>query len=198
MSRVNPAELRGKILEEAIRIVYREGVGRITMRALAEALGYSPATIYLYFKNKEELIREIALHGFSLLEEATSAVAELEDPFEAVAEAGRRYIDFALANPELYRLIYQEFSVTQYTETERAQGAALWQLFRGPYVRGIQSGAFRASDPDVETAIGWAQVHGFVQLALSGRMPPPATQGLGLTLAQLRDAIIEHRLRVLR
>jgi AcrR family transcriptional regulator len=197
MSRVSPAELRRKILEEAIGIVYREGVGRITMRALAESLGYSPATIYLYFRNKEELVREIALHGFSLLEEATSAVTEIEDPFEAVAEAGRRYIDFALAHPELYRLIYQEFSVTHYAEAEQAQAAALWQLFRGPYVRGIESGAFRVSDPDVETAIGWAQVHGFVQLALSGRMPPRPAQGLGLTLTQIRDAMIEQRLRLL-
>jgi AcrR family transcriptional regulator len=195
---VSPSELRAKILEEAIRIVYREGVGRITMRALAESLGYSPATIYLYFRNKQELIREIAVHGFSLLAEATSSAVEIDDPFEAVAEAGRRYIDFALANPELYRLIYQEFSPSEYSDAERSRAVALWQLFRSPYARGIESGAFRPSNPDVETALGWAMVHGFVQLALSGRMPPFSAQGRELTLSQLRDEMIEHRLRVLR
>ena len=47
MSRLSGESLRQKILEEAIGIVYREGVDRITMRALGEKLGYSPATIYL-------------------------------------------------------------------------------------------------------------------------------------------------------
>ena len=61
MSRTPNADLATRILREAIDIVSREGADRITMRSLAEKLGYSVATIYIYFRNKDELLNKIAL-----------------------------------------------------------------------------------------------------------------------------------------
>lgn len=195
-SRASRPGLREKILQQAIGIVYREGVERITMRALADALGYSPATIYLYFRNKDDLIRSIALHGFSLLEQAIRPNCAIRDPFEAVREVARSYVDFGLSHPELYRLMFQDFSVTHYTEQERARASTVWRLSRDVYARGVASGAFRRADPDTLTATGWALVHGFVLLALSHRLRPRPGEGGGHL--ELRDALLEERLRALR
>ena len=134
------ANLREKILEEAIGILYRDGVERTTMRALASALDYSPATLYRYFRSKQELIREIALHGFVRLEETIEPSASLEDPLEAAADCMRRYIDFGLTNPQLYRLMFQEFDVESYSERERAHRELTWVFARSLHIRAMESG----------------------------------------------------------
>jgi AcrR family transcriptional regulator len=189
--------LREKILEEAIGILYRDGVVRITMRALADALGYSPATLYLYFRSKEELIREIAVFGFERLEEAMEVSATVEDPLEAAVDCMRRYIDFGLANPELYRLMFQEFDVESYTDRERAHRELTWVFARSFHTRGIEAGVFRSDDPDAQTSTTWATLHGFLLLAVSGRLPSPSAEH-PVRLAALRDAVIESRMNGLR
>jgi AcrR family transcriptional regulator len=189
--------LREKILEEAIGILYRDGVDHITMRALASALDYSPATLYRYFRSKRELIREVALLGFARLEEEVEVSAGVADPAEAVAESMRRYIRFGLTHPQLYRLMFQEFRVESYSRRELAHFGLLWAFGRSLHVRGIEAEVFHPGDPDVETSATWAMVHGFVQLALSQRLPSPAVKPSG-RLEALRDAVIESRLRGLR
>lgn len=188
---------RAKILEEAIGIVYREGPRRITMRSLAEKLGYSPGTIYCHFRNKQELLKEIALHGFDALGDAVAPAQALADPFEAIAETARRYIDFGLEHHELYRLMFHDLAVVgPLAPADQARVARTWALGRTLYERGIASRAFRESDPEIEANIGWAWVHGFVELAASRRLP--ARGGMPKQLRTVRDAMVEARLRALR
>jgi len=193
-----PSEaFRAKILEEAIGIVYRHGPRRVTMRSLAEKLGYSPGTIYLHFRNKQELLKEIALHGFDALGDTVAPAQALEDPFEAIAETARRYIDFGLEHHALYRLMFHDIALVEpLAPADYARMARTWALGRSLYERGITSGVFRPGDPEIEANIGWAWVHGFVELAASGRLP--AGGGLPKQLRAVRDAMIEARLRALR
>lgn len=190
-------ELRSKILQEAIAIVYREGPARITIRSLAQKLGYSAATIYLHFDSKDELLKEIALHGFDALAQAIADGAKVDDPFEAVADTARRYIQFGLDHPELYRLMFQDIPLAGPFKPEELERVLVgWKQNRSLYERGIASGHFRPSDPELEANIGWAMLHGFVQLANSGRL-----QGRGAEapdMITLRDAIVDARLRALR
>jgi AcrR family transcriptional regulator len=170
------SSLRQKILEEALQILADDGSGRVTMRALAERLGYSPATIYLHFRNKDDLLQQIALHGFEKLAQATREGTSRDDVREAVVEGGRRYLDFALANPALYRLMFEEIDIAKYRgdPSPSVPGRALFDLYRDMYVRGASTGAIAHEiDPDIQTLIGWSAVHGFAMLALSGRLPPP-------------------------
>jgi AcrR family transcriptional regulator len=191
------SDARSKILNEAIGIVYREGPGRVTMRSLAEKLGYSAASIYLHFESKEELLKEIALYGFDALEAAMAPAADVEDPAEAVAEAARRYIEFGLEHPELYRLMFQEIMLAdRLSPLERSRALRAWSISIEIYARGIASGRFRASDARTEASIGWACVHGFVQLALAGKLPGAA---LGTPeFRRVREELVGARLRALR
>jgi AcrR family transcriptional regulator len=198
MARSSETDVSKRILAEAIRMVYREGPNRVTMRALAEKLGYSVATIYLYFRSKEDLLLEIALHGFDALAEAVEPAAAIEDPRQAVSEASRRYIRFGLEKPELYRLMFQDLEVSSFAKLSserRDRYLRAWDVNRELYRRGIERGVFRASTPEVEATIGWAWVHGFVQLASAQRLPLGGPVPVDLRAAS--DAIIEGRLRAL-
>ncbi len=198
MRRTGNSELRNKILEEAIGIVYREGPGRVTMRSLAENLGYSSATIYLHFENKEELIKEIALHGFDRLSKEMESIVGIADLDVALKEAGRRYIRFGLDHPELYRLMFQENTLstlsTRYSVEALQSAFRVWMLVRSLYVRGIESGVFRPSDPDRETALSWAAVHGYVQLVTGERLSMDRVAWV----AEIAEAILDDRVRSVR
>ncbi len=192
MNRTSGAALRQKILQEAIGIVYREGAERITMRALADALGYSPATIYLHFRNKQELIQEIARFGFSRLDELLRPAIESDDPVEALRHVIRVYTDFALENPQLYRLMYQDLELEPNEAEEQ-----LFRLHHEVYQRGIEKGVFRPGEPRKQGAMTWALFHGFIQLAIAGRMPLPYEPETRPTLTELRETLIEERIRAL-
>lgn len=182
------SSLREKILQEAIDIVQKHGVESITMRSLAEKLGHSPATIYMYFQSKRELLHDLALEGFDRLTEAVESSLRLPDPGEAMVEAAKRYIDFGLANPEIYRLMFQHTSIQAFSADDIAHRARLWNLFRDAHARGIAAGALREGDPDAFNMVGWSMLHGFVLLALSGRNPSPFMEGL--SQGEVRDHVI--------
>ena len=182
------SSLREKIIQEAIDIVQKHGVESITMRSLAEKLGHSPATIYVNFQNKRELLHDLALEGFDRLTAAVEPSLRLPDPGEAMVEAAKRYIDFGLANPEIYRLMFQDTSIQAFAADDIAHRARLWNLFRDAHARGIASGALREGDPDAFNMVGWSMLHGFVLLALSGRSPSPFMEGL--SQGDVRDQVI--------
>ena len=114
---------------------------------------------------------------------------------EAVQQAMRVYSDFGFENPQLYRLMFQDLEAEPNREEEQ-----LAQTCVALFSRGVESGAFRDVDPLEETLKTWALFHGFVQLAISGRVPPiPQLPGvLKPTLSGLRDALLaglEHELK---
>ncbi len=191
------SELRAKILREAIGIVHREGPRHVTMRSLAEKLGYSPATIYAHFENKQDLLSQIAMYGFRALYARVSPSIEIEDPREAVAALTRAYIDFAVEHRQLYRLMFQDIQISfaELGPEDQHWVHRSWEVLRDAYARGIQRGVFHAGDP--ETSLGWAATHGFVQLVSSGRLPLGAKRELEARKA-LREAFVDSRLRSLR
>ena len=192
---MSQADLRAKILEEAIGIVYSEGVDRITMRSLARKLGLSPAAIYLHFSSKTELEFEIGFHGFELLWREMSPAFSRKDPSGALGELMRRYIDFGLSNPQLYRLMFQD--MTRLQGSEFANDPRVARVRHGVvsvYESGLEQGLFLPCDPELETAVGWAVLHGFVQLTIHGLLP---SEGLSSDPAPVREALIEQRVRAL-
>ena len=76
------------------------------------------------------------------------------------------------------------------------RGREIWVLYRELYARGTKTGVFREIEPTTQIAMGWAAVHGFVQLAHSERLPQ--CQADNATFAALRDALLEGQLRSLR
>ena len=184
-------DLRKRIAQEAIDIVCRDGVDRITMRSLAGKLGYSPATIYLYFSSKSELLREIGDHALARLEEAVLPSSRIEDPDEALADLNRRYIRWSLANPGLTALISQELPWEEGVEGQ-PRFDKLWSLARDLHARVLEAHGRRGVDPELETAIGWAMISGLVGLVLAGRLSRE------MNLEELTESLIDTRRRGLR
>ncbi|MFT4065640.1 TetR/AcrR family transcriptional regulator [Paraburkholderia sp.] len=100
--------LRERILDAARRIVMREGFAALSMRKIADAIEYSPATLYLHFASRDEIARALCEEGYAQLLETFVPLARIADPAERLKALGRAYVAFGVEHPQTYRLIFME------------------------------------------------------------------------------------------
>ena len=102
--------VRQEILAASREIIASEGFHALTMRKLAERIGYSAAALYLHFRNRDEIALEVSREGYvDLFAALSSATAShRSDPrarLQALAEA---YVQFGIDHPQTYSLIFME------------------------------------------------------------------------------------------
>ena len=164
------AELRARILDASRTIISRDGFDALTMRKIADAIEYSPATIYLHFQNRDEIAAQLVRDGFAaLLAALLPAVAE-PDPLLRIRSFGRRYLGFARDEPETYKLIFMEderFGELIAAVSAETRDDDAFALLLATVRELIATGRFRALDPHTIAALLWAGLHGIAALALS-------------------------------
>lgn len=171
-------QLRERIVEAARDILSERGLEGFSMREIARRIEYSPATIYLYFANKEDLLRAVVAEGMRRLSEVIGAEMEAAGPVSAAERyraSGRGYVRFGLENTAYFHVIFDLPGVAQMGEECPAGESQMDQatLDRVVSVLGqaCREGSFRV-DLDVTQAavIGWATLHGLLSLYLSGHL----------------------------
>src|SRR5215831_439761 len=95
-------EMRSLILEAARKIFLAKGYYQASIRTIAEEIEYSPGTIYLYFKDKDEIFHALHEDGFRRLLEKMQPLEHVTDPFERLKAMGLVYIEFAKNNKDFY------------------------------------------------------------------------------------------------
>jgi AcrR family transcriptional regulator len=99
---------RQRVLEAAADLLAREGREAVTTRAVAAAAGVQPPAIYRLFGDKDGLLEAVAEHGYATFLAAKHADARPRNPVEDLRAGWDLSVEFGLANPELYALMYGE------------------------------------------------------------------------------------------
>ncbi|MFD2414741.1 TetR/AcrR family transcriptional regulator [Amycolatopsis pigmentata] len=99
---------RQRIVEAAADLLAHEGREAVTTRAVAAAAGVQAPAIYRLFGDKDGLLDAVAEHGYATFLAAKHADARPEDPVEDLRAGWDLAVEFGLANPELYTLMYGE------------------------------------------------------------------------------------------
>jgi AcrR family transcriptional regulator len=165
-------ELRQQILDVARELFAREGYESVTMRKIAEAIEYSPTAIYLYFKDKEQLLNELCHADFQTLAREFQKIAEVRDPIERLKKTGLSYIEFGLRYPNHYRLMFMTPRPPHTPEMEADKGNPekdAYAFLKVIVTQCIKAGMFRKEFCDVEAVsqMLWASVHGIVSLRIA-------------------------------
>jgi AcrR family transcriptional regulator len=159
-------ELRRVILDAAREIFAREGYESFSMRKLARNIEYSPGSIYLHFKNKEELFETLVEESFERLLQALNKIkngdAE-EDPAEALKKGMRTYVEFGLRNPNDYRFAFllRPPVLKRPYRVHAAFGAMRYMVGRC-----VQEKRFRPVDIETASQALWAAAHGITSLLI--------------------------------
>ena len=165
-------EMRKLIIDTATELFIEKGFDKTSMRNIAEAMEYSPATIYLYFKDKSELFNAIHEIGFKVFFEYLSQVKDIADPMNRLDKLGQQYIHFALENPGYYdlMLIMREPMNAEKNEEDWDQGDTSHKILTSTVAACMEQGYFKGNDPSVISFMIWSQVHGICSMMIRERM----------------------------
>lgn len=96
-------EMRNRIISAAAALMAQEGLQGLSIRRIAEKIDYSPAIIYHYFKDKDDILQMLMTRGHqSILSALSQGDALPEDPALRLTEMTKRYLQAALSMPEEY------------------------------------------------------------------------------------------------
>lgn len=159
-------DLRTALLEAGEALLDEGGDGALSLREAARRAGVSAPAAYRHFPDKDALLAALAARGFGAFGAALQAAAA-STPAAPLDAMGVAYVDFALARPARFRLMFGPLSARM-----RGRDAALDAAREAAFaalsgVAGSRSASLRA----------WGLVHGLAMLLLDGALAaedPPA------------------------
>jgi AcrR family transcriptional regulator len=99
-------EIRKLILDASMKLFIEEGFANVTIRRIADLIEYSPTTVYLYFKDKDEIFYALHDIGFQKLQEYNTSLDSIQNPLLRLHKMGENYLNFGMDNPEFYSLMF--------------------------------------------------------------------------------------------
>ncbi|MDI9866693.1 TetR/AcrR family transcriptional regulator [Flectobacillus longus] len=194
-------ELKQRILEAAKEIFIKEGFDKASIRAIADKIEYSPATIYLHYKDKDELFYAVHELGFDKLSEMTRPVEAIEDAFEQLRIRGLTYLKFAFENPELYDLMFIKDAPMHALKKQEAGwdcGMHNFVALQKNLALCIEQGSVLPADIDVLSMSIWSYVHGLVSLNIRGRFDPFCELNPEIQLEKLIGESLDFMLNLIK
>lgn len=182
--------LRQALIEAAEAILAEKGVEGFTLREAARRAGVSPAAPAHHFGDAAGLLTEVAILGFESLSEALRAgnTRGGSDPTNRLREQGRAYVEYAMAKPGRFKLIFRKEKLVCEDERLHRAGSDAFGLLQQAIgqVYGREIPAFGEKDHAAVLA-AWSLVHGFAHLVIDGEFD-------GMTGGESRAAFVERML----
>ncbi len=165
-------EMRSKIIEAATAMFVTEGYEKTSIRNIAERIEYSPATIYLYYSDKDELLYEVQKQAFGKLEETFARDVTSNIPLERLTQICHSYVRFGKQNPQLYELMFTIKAPMNNIKDDEAwkNNSDSFQVLADCLKKCIDAKLIRFTDLNVAAMSVWAMGHGLVSLDVSCRL----------------------------
>lgn len=166
-------KVRNKILDAARWLFASEGYDSVTMRRIAEAVEYSPTTIYLHFKDKDALIHELCRGDMMSFAQAIQSSAAEPDPLERLRKIAMSLVAFGSEHPNHYRLMFMnnrlhdedELANLGHGNPETDGYLLLLNTFTEAITRQLL--APNLNDANLLAQSYWASVHGVVAIHIT-------------------------------
>jgi AcrR family transcriptional regulator len=200
-TRYHHGALRAALLGAAERVLERDGLAGLTLRAVAREAGVSHAAPTHHFGDLTGLVSELAAIGFRQFNETMSAAgATGTSTIEKAMSRARAYVVYAQAHPGMYGLMFrtERLDMTRPSLCEAAN--ASFAGLAGAIGASRQEEISRQSlslEQAADIARAWSLVHGFTMLLLDGRLSdildrlPKGTDAGTLLDAMLKRAIAQ-------
>jgi len=164
-------KMRSRILNAAMKLFIEEGYESVSLRKISDKIEYSPATVYNYFKDKDEILYTLHNIAFEKFYVELSKSNRIKNPLERLKKIGKLYINFALSNPQYYDLMFIMNSPIRkvLSEEDWTVGLKSFQIIKDCVTDCINEGYFKKGNPDTAAFSMWSYVHGIVSLIIRKR-----------------------------
>jgi AcrR family transcriptional regulator len=174
------AHVRTRIIEAARLLFVERGYEAVSLRKIADSIGYTAPALYTHFKDKADLMRAICREDYAALATTFSRIGRTADPVERVVRAGMAYVRFAVEHPNHYRLMFMT-PPPMGVEPEPEDLAKIgnpdldgYAFLRAAVDDLVKAGKVREvyADADLLAQVLWAGVHGVVSLQITHKHDP--------------------------
>jgi AcrR family transcriptional regulator len=167
--------LRRALLDQAVATIHDEGVEGLTLREIGARLGVSRTALYRHFADKRALLGAVATEGFRMLRrqliDAWEDGGRGRTGFDAMGSA---YVEFAVANPSHYRVMFGGFVDPRASDPElAAEAAGAFQALVDALAALQREMVVRGDDTVSMARFVWAVVHGVAMLGINGQLREP-------------------------
>lgn len=175
-------DLRNALVLTAVRLIEEDGLTEFSLRGTAREVGVSANAAYRHFADKSDLLTAVAAYGFEQLglrmRRAMSATRTGRNPAALAVNrfkaTGRAYVDFALAHPQLFEVMFGRSGALAAPRDPADDHAGPYALLGGALDELVTHGALaEARRPGAEFK-AWVTVHGFARLCLDGAVGFPS------------------------
>ncbi|KAA2265382.1 TetR/AcrR family transcriptional regulator [Solihabitans fulvus] len=173
--------IRQRVIEAAADLLAREGSSAVTTRAVAAAAGVQPPAIYRFFADMDGLLDAVAEHGYATFLAAKRVDPHPDGPIEDLRAGWDLAVEFGLANPALYAIMYGE----PRRGTNSAAFRAGMQILLGR-IRRLAAGGWLRVDEQLAAALIHATARGAVLTWLS----LPEDQRNPALLTAMRESMV--------
>jgi AcrR family transcriptional regulator len=186
-------EMRGLILNRAMSLFLEDGFENITLRRIAEKIEYSPATIYLYYKDKNEILYAIHDIGFERLYKQQQTILSIKNPWRRLKKHGSIYIKFALENPEYYDLMFIMRGPAKKIKEKKEWeiGLRSFEFLKKNINECIKAGYLSKTNLDVAAFAFWSLTHGIASLVIRERCIMFPEKHLNSIIERAIDFVLE-------
>ena len=195
MARAKPnKDLRDLILDEARREMLALGYRSLSMRKIAAAIGCTATSIYLYFKDKDDLLHALIDEGLGRLHEEMVAASEgVKDPTRRCERLCRSYLNFAIDNREFYEIIFQLHPdhMKRYPQALYRRARRNHDLFASTLAEAAGRNGKTTEADHLLAHVVWAQLHGAVTLHQTQRLD------FRLNIFQFFDGVVRNALNAI-
>lgn len=167
-------ELKSLILQTAKKLFVENGIERTTIRNIANEIDYSVGTVYVYYKDKNDILYDLHTQGFKQMSGEMKVLFNVADPVERLKALGRVYLHFAIENPDMYDLMFSMKAPMDFLETinkeEWNEGKGTFDVLRATVGQCLEKGHFKGHQIEPLSFAIWSTVHGMASLHISNRI----------------------------
>ena len=184
-------QIRDMALVAAEKIAAKDGLSGLSARKIAKEIGYTVGTLYLVFRNLDDLVLHVNARTLdALYEQMQRSLQKCRQPRTCVVGLGRAYVQFATDNPKLWNMVFEH----QLTEDDQVphwfadKVNKMFQLVETQLIPLLEHHSEKKIDM-VSKAI-WCGVHGICSLAVTGKLDIRDAESINV----LTDSLINNYL----
>jgi len=167
-------DIKKMILDASMKLFIEEGFDNVTMRRIADIIEYSPTTVYLYFKDKNEIFFHLHEMGFQKMLEMNQHLPNITNPLMRLYKMGENYIDFGMQNQEFYDIMFIQHApmeaLEQMEDCDWSLGHTALGALQNLLNECMEKGLIQKAPVEAVAMAIWGMVHGLVSLAIRERM----------------------------
>jgi AcrR family transcriptional regulator len=167
-------ELKALILQAAKKLFVEKGVEQTTIRNIAAEIEYSVGTVYVYYKDKNDILHDLHSQGFTQLGDTLRVLNFVAEPMERLKALSKAYMNFAVENPDMYDLMFSMKAPMVFLEAKCQEkwneGKAAFEILHTVLSQCLEAGYFKGHQLEPLAFCIWSALHGMCSLHNSHRV----------------------------